>query len=192
MKTCTVCSTLKPLEAFNRTSRMKDGRQSECRICKNTKARTFFSQNRDLCNARSRAWADTNPETVKEYTKRHAHTSASRSAKSRRDNPMKASEYSRRWRGSNKGKVNASTRARQARKLNATPGWLTPNDYNKMQMLYTIAVWVSDRTGVPMQVDHEIPLRGKTVSGFHCPDNLQVIRTKDNQSKGNSFKSGVQ
>ena len=37
------------------------------------------------------------------------------------------------------------------------------------------------------QVDHVIPVKGKTVSGLHVLGNLQVISATDNKVKGNRF-----
>jgi hypothetical protein len=47
-------------------------------------------------------------------------------------------------------------------------------------------LWRKRHPGVQWHVDHIIPLRGKTVSGFHVPSNLRVIPWIDNLRKGNS------
>lgn len=46
-------------------------------------------------------------------------------------------------------------------------------------------------TQIPWQIDHIIPLRGKTVSGLHVWNNLQVIPKTVNLEKGNTFPGGL-
>ena len=45
-------------------------------------------------------------------------------------------------------------------------------------------------TGEKYEVDHIVPLRGKTVSGLHVEHNLQVIPMHDNRVKYNSAITG--
>ena len=50
-----------------------------------------------------------------------------------------------------------------------------------------LALALTKRTGIEHHVDHEIPLRGKRVSGLHVAENLRVIPKLDNLSKGSRF-----
>ena len=78
--------------------------------------------------------------------------------------------------------LKAATEAkRRATKLNATPAWLTDKQKAQIVEMYAEA---KNRQG-DWNVDHIIPLRGKTVRGLHVPWNLQLLSAKDNQSKGN-------
>jgi hypothetical protein len=76
-------------------------------------------------------------------------------------------------------------------KYKRIPGWLTKEDRTKMKSVYAMRDWLN--WTVPngnYQVDHVIPLRGVSVSGFHVPENLQIIRGADNARKGNYYEAG--
>lgn len=74
---------------------------------------------------------------------------------------------------------------RRARKLSATPQWLTDADHAQIQSVYALADALQAATGIPHEVDHIVPLQGKLVCGLHVPWNLQAIPMRDNRSKGN-------
>lgn len=75
-------------------------------------------------------------------------------------------------------------------KYKRIPSWITKEDKTKMKAVYAMRDWLN--WTVPngnYQVDHIIPLRGVTVSGFHVPENLQIIRGSENARKGNSYEA---
>jgi len=72
---------------------------------------------------------------------------------------------------------------RRARKLNATPLWLTEFHKDYIKNLYVQSSELSRITGGKHNVDHEIPLQGGGVCGLHVPWNLQVITQDENLSK---------
>jgi predicted RNA-binding protein YlxR (DUF448 family) len=91
------------------------------------------------------------------------------------------------WKKNNKHKVNAICSKRKAAKLQRTPKWLIEDDFFLIEEAYSLAVLRTKMTGIEWQVDHVIPMQGKTVSGLHCPTNLQVIPSKVNISKNNKW-----
>jgi hypothetical protein len=83
----------------------------------------------------------------------------------------------------NSAKHAALERKRQAAKLQATPKWLTADQLKLIEMQYQLAAYLTQETGIRWEVDHIIPLRGKTVRGLHVPWNLRVITKSENCSK---------
>ena len=100
-------------------------------------------------------------------------------------NQDKIKAAQRKWYLANKDKVKAKVRARQASQLQRTPCWITPIHKERMENQYKLATLLSKVTGSPWEVDHILPLQGKTISGLHVPSNLQVIPRSTNRSKHN-------
>lgn len=86
--------------------------------------------------------------------------------------------WTRAWQRANPGKVNAQVALRTAKKLSATPTWLTEEDLNMISQMY-------ETCPHDHHVDHIIPLQGKTVSGLHVPWNLQHLPAQENLRKHN-------
>lgn len=73
---------------------------------------------------------------------------------------------------------------RRAAKNNATPAWV---DNAAVQAFYAEAKRLTAETGVPHEVDHIYPLKGRTSSGLHVPWNLQIITRTENRQKHNTM-----
>lgn len=91
--------------------------------------------------------------------------------------------------------LRAQGRQRAAAQLRATPRWADPK---KIAAIYAEAYRLTKECGEPYHVDHIVPLQGpvakygpfcgeRIVYGFHCEDNLRVVRGVENLSKGNRY-----
>ena len=74
---------------------------------------------------------------------------------------------------------------RRARRHNATPTWLTPEQHAEIKAVYVEAARLTQATGVRHEVDHEVPLQGENVCGLHVPWNLQILTRVENIRKKN-------
>lgn len=121
----------------------------------------------------------------KEYCMKHKE----RLHQKRLENRIKKEDHyktvAKTYRQNNKAKRCAQQCKRQAIKLQATPKWMTKQHFDQIEIFYDAAAKLSKEFGIPMEVDHIMPLRGKDGCGLHVPWNLQVIPKKDNMRKGN-------
>ena len=127
-----------------------------------------------------------------------------------RENPEAVAAISRRWRQKNPGyaesnrdRINRNSKkyrhenreayaayraAYRARKASATPAWFGELDEFVIQEAYDLAARRTKETGFPWEVDHIIPIAGKSVCGLHVAANIQVIPRFANRRKGNRFE----
>ena len=119
-----------------------------------------------------RRWGSMTPDQVLEYKRAHyaANVVRYRELQTARDRKRRAARAAR-------------CLARKALKLGRIPKWA---DLAAIDAVYAEA----DRRrelGEDVHVDHQVPLQGRTVSGFHVAHNLQIIPATDNHRKGNRF-----
>ena len=144
--------------------------------------------NREACSARANRWKRNNKEKVAAISRRYAKNHPDRIVKYRKKHyyknrvriRAKRSKYHRDhpWVGA----ANTCKR-RHAEKLR-TP---TYADLDKIKMVYRTAHIMSSITGIKYHVDHDHPLRGKKISGFHIETNLMVVTASENMAKRNYF-----
>jgi hypothetical protein len=134
------------------------------------------------------AWSAANPEKVKAAKKKYADNNQEavrqRITNWREVNKERMKAARKAWRDANKHKSQAYVRKRQAAQKKRVPNWVTRDDFWLMEEVYELAVLRTKMFGFRWDVDHILPLQGKTVSGLHVPLNLQVIPSVVNSSKG--------
>lgn len=133
-------------------------------------------------------WQKNNPEKVKEIRKREYEKNWERYSKSnslyRKKNFEQMSAYKKEWINNNRGKVNAYFAKRRVLRISATPSYA---NLAKIEEIYKEAARLTKETGIQHHVDHIVPLKGKTVSGLHHEDNLQILTATENLIKHNKF-----
>ena len=55
--------------------------------------------------------------------------------------------------------------------------------------IYAEAARLTKETGIPHEVDHEVPLQGINVCGLHWHENLRIVTAFVNRSKGNKWSA---
>jgi hypothetical protein len=183
MKPCSKCKIEKLFFEFSADKSRKDGYCPQCKACQCETRSKNLEGNR----ARAKAWRIANPERKKENDANWKRENRERVRKNNQTwetkNPKSRIESKRRWRKANPDKVLASCRRSQAAKLKATPLWA---DHFVIEGMYELAR-IFRRAGLLLDVDHIIPLRGKTVCGLHSQDNLQLLSRSANASKQNKW-----
>lgn len=99
-------------------------------------------------------------------------------------NPQKRAEVVKAYRENNRDLARECVSRRRAALMSAMPKWV---DRKAIRAVYAAAVKASKETGIPHEVDHIMPLRGKGFCGLHVPWNLQVLTAVENKKKFTSF-----
>lgn len=213
LKTCNRCRKEKPLHDFNKQVHGKFGRKGRCKSCCNLYTKKYYQENSERLKEYSKLYRKENPNYQKEYYKNNREKVLSSWSEYYFKNKSKIQTRTKKWREANKERLLKqeelyrsnnrnkardyyqrnkdyflqSNKQRKARKLSATPPWLTQEHVNQMRQFYYFRGNISGVVGREYHVDHIVPLQGENVCGLHVPWNLQVIPAKDNLSKGNFY-----
>lgn len=145
-----------------------------CRECATASTAACRKRSPDKAAAFAAVWRKRNPGKA----------AALRTAWKKR-NPDKMAAFTTAWRKRNPDKVAAFTATRRSAKLQRTPSWV---DRDAIRAVFKEAKRLTTETGVRHDVDHEIPLQGKLVSGLHVHTNLRAIPAVENNRKYNKFQ----
>lgn len=181
MRICRTCNQNKRITYFARNGRSMGGRLTECKECNKIYRKKHAKQRVEVEMARRRRLG-VKPKKI--YTtieeQRIAHIKACR--KWQKKNMQKVSKTRKRWYKRNPGYHAFTSSRRRLIETKQTPSWA---DLKAIQKIYDLSKQFTEGTGIQHEVDHYYPLRGKTVSGLHVPENLQIITRKENHKKLN-------
>jgi len=140
-------------------------------VCKNPNCNKKFKHKLQLVNYCSKYCKNlmnilNNPKRVKEYRQKYYI-----------DNKNKINNFMRNHYKNNKAYYYANSGKRRAVKLLTNTKLV---DMDKIKEIYK-------NCPKGYEVDHIVPLRGKTVCGLHVHWNLQYLTSKENRSKGNKL-----
>jgi hypothetical protein len=216
-KICSKCKEEKELSFFSKKTSNKDGFRSECKICvkdyrkaNKTKIsayakdyrdankvkiaahkKNYREENKDKTSAYDKNYRKSNSLAIAAYAKCYSEANklkiTNQKKEYRKTNKTAYTLYQRSYRLTNKARLAAITAKRRAAKLQATPSWLTKEEFVQIEEMYECAVAFKLYTGEEYHVDHIVPLQGKNVCGLHVPWNLQLLSAHENKSKSNKL-----
>jgi hypothetical protein len=175
-KKCSKCKEEKLFSEFARRKTSKDGRDSHCKYCVNH----YHKSNKQHISEYNKQYKEANKEQIAEYSKEYGKHYYEL-------NKDQISEQHRQYKKFNRFKFNALNAKRKARKLQATPNWLTSEELDQIEEFYKEAQTLKSVTGKQYHVDHIVPLQGKSVCGLHVPWNLQILEASENIRKSNKL-----
>jgi hypothetical protein len=169
--------------------------------------RKWAAQNPDLKKQRAAEWYAGNREEIIERVRANYHKDIEKSRQRARDyaaeHRVEASKRVKKWKQENpeRARLNdlnrdpvklhsAKAKYRAARRQ-ACPPWVDDAHMARIHEVYRLRREISERTGVVHEVDHIVPLQGKTVCGLHVWWNLRVIPREENNRRPRIWSGDV-
>lgn len=155
-----------------------------CFICSAEGKKRKSSASREKDRLRKQAWYEARrPDQLEQRRRNYQENKEERRAAGIAYRAERKQEQAARRRAhyeANKQRYIAQVRARQLTLKKALPSWA---DLEAITEIYAEAARIQKSTGIPHNVDHFYPIRGKTVCGLHVENNLRIITAAENMEK---------
>lgn len=165
MKTCRVCSETKPLELFYPNRKV-------CKSCHAANGKVWKNSNKQQ-------WLGIVAKSKKKSYDKDPSVVLQRNIEWRQENREWVQQYNRQYRIDNPETVALARKLRETSLKQQCPSWA--------DKLAIKAIYQQAKT-LGLEVDHIIPLQGKTVCGLHVENNLQLLTRADNRIKSNKYE----
>ena len=187
MKACRKCSEVKPMSSFSKDSKGAGGVRSRCKECDCAAVMARMARDVEGANERQRNWKLANRAAVLKGKADYRAKNPDYDTNYYKENRARKIANALRWKKANRERATANQAARRSSIRNQMPPWA---DRAAILSVYSEAARLRAQ-GHDVQVDHIFPLRGATVSGLHIAENLQIIPSRLNSSKGNRWWPGL-
>ena len=164
--------------------------------------RKWSAENPELKKQRAAEWYDKNREKViqrtrdnyykdleksrqraRDYAATHAQEARDRVKIWSQNNAEQKRQNDKAWTEANKAHSHSLKAKYRAAKRQACPPWVDKEHMARIHAIYRLRREVSEKTGIAHEVDHIVPLQGKTVCGLHVWWNLRVIPKTENNRR---------
>ena len=177
-----------------------------CTECLSSRRRDYMrewaAKNPELKKQRAAEWYQNNREEIIERVRTNYHKDIDKSRQRGRDyaathrvearqrvknwseqNPERKRQNDKAWAEGNKARSHSLKAKYRAARRQACPPWVDDAHMARIHEIYKLRRDISERTGVVHEVDHIVPLQGKTVCGLHVWWNLRVIPREENNRR---------
>lgn len=184
-KICSCCKIEKPTSDFSWRNKAKGWLRSACKTCECKRTMDYAKKHPEKVKENITKWRLQNPEKMSQQNKKWMLENRERREIWRQNHYKKTAkkqiELAKKWAKENYLRSREICSARRKITKNQVPWY----DAKKVSDFYKEAKRLTEITGIPHEVDHIVPLRGKTVSGLHVQNNLQILTRSENIKKGN-------
>jgi len=181
LKVCTTCNEEKGLEFFSKNKKSKDGYLSQCKSCLKAKRQKLKYDNIEIYNNQLECSRRAKQKLGKAHLKAYKE-------KWHVENIDRVRLYRRQYYLNNRSTAINNAKGRYKHLKVASVIWA---NREAILAFYKEAKRLTKLTGIKFNVDHIIPLRGKTVSGLHVDGNLQIITAYENSKKYITFDDDI-
>jgi hypothetical protein len=178
-KKCCSCGHTKSRDQFYISNRESDGLTHRCKACDQKYLKTRKSKLKINVDFKSCNVCDEKKPILDYASDSYSKDGHRKTCKDCQ------SLYDRNWLTENYEKALAKNANRRAKKLNATPKWLTKEHIIEIDFIYWFAKSIKGLHGKTYVVDHVHPLVGRNFNGLHVPWNLQIMSSSENAKKSN-------
>jgi hypothetical protein len=162
---------------------------------KKQRAADWYQSNREEIIERVRANyhkdLDKSRQRARDYAETHRAEARERIKKWSQKNPEKKRQNDKTWIEANKARSHSLKAKYRAARRQACPPWVDDAHMAKIHDIYRLRRELTDKTGTVYEVDHIVPLQGKTVCGLHVWWNLRVIPKEENNRRPRIWDSSI-